>query len=428
MNQRLRLPPGLDAWIILGAMSLVMLVNTGFAYYGAGVLNPVMAQQLGIDRGMLGLGFTAMLMVQGFAGPANSALLSRIGVRWTVAAGSLLLCAGSLLMAYCVSSGWPYVLAFGVVMGLGTGFSTYIPSQTLVAQWFTRRQALAFSIVMVAAGIGGFIASPWLGALLAGNGGDWQAGWRWVAVATLSMAVVAALVIREAPPASADTGLAGEPAAAAAAVTDPGWTAAGMLKTRLLWILVLSEAALSMPLISLFAHGVVHLEQLGHSTAEASISLGMLSLSNVGGAMLAGMLADRIEPRRIWAVALLLTAASCALASYAVSLASLYMFSIALGASVGAGLICKSAVVGRYYGAAAMAKFMGTMAPFSMTLTALSPYVMGLIYERYGSYVPALLALAVLAVLASLSLLVVSTPAGPDGVGVQPQPSGGASI
>ncbi|MDB5968414.1 MAG: putative rane protein [Hydrocarboniphaga sp.] len=83
---------------------------------------------------------------------------------------------------------------------------------------------------------------------------------------------------------------------------------------------------------------------------------------------------------------------------------------ILFGIGYGAGLICKSLVISRYFGTGPFALVMGTMAPLSMSLSALSPYLIGLSYDHLGSYTVGLAALAALALVAAFAQLLAGPP------------------
>lgn len=387
---------------MLGIAALISLINTGYPYYGASVLNAAMARDLGIERSVLGLGFTLMLLIQGLCGPAIAGAMRRLGIRTTIVAGSVLLACGAALMALWVDSGWRYLLAFGLVVGIGTGMSTYIPTQTLMAQWFVRRRALAFATVIAAGGLGGFIISPLLGALLAHNGGDWRSLWWLVLVCVLAVALLSSAFVRERAPAVAD---------AAQAVDTPSvWTARALLRTPLLWILILGELAVGMPIMSFFAHGVAHLRDIGNDAAQAALALGLMAGASIAGNIAAGVLGDRVDPRYVCCGALLAVAAGVLLAIGADNAVQLHAFAILLGTGYGAGLICKPAMIGRYFGSGPFALVMGTMAPISMSLAALAPSLLGLSYDFIGNYRPGLTALTLLALVAAVAQLFARTP------------------
>ncbi|MGH8444589.1 MAG: MFS transporter, partial [Solimonas sp.] len=394
MNTRLRISP----WTMLCAAALVSLVNTGFPYFGASMLNSAMAQQLALERSVLGLGFTIMLLVQGVCGPLITATMHRHGIRATITGGSLILAAGAALMATAVDSAASYLFAFGLVVGVGVGASTYIPTQTLIAHWFDRHRALAFSIVLIAGGCGGAIAPALLAYVLAHNGGNWRAGWWLVAGAALTIAILVWLVVRDRQALPAAPG-------GVAAAGESAWTAGRLLRTPLIWIIALGDLAVGMPIMAFFAHGIPHLNSLGHDTAQASVAVGLLAGAGALGQLVSGLLGDRLDPRHVWSMALFCVMAGLLLLLHADSTLSIYLFALLLGGGYGAGLICKSAMIGRYLGAAAFGKVMGTMAPVSIGLTALSPYLVGLSYDRFGSYVYGFGCLALLALCAALAQL-----------------------
>lgn len=388
------------AWVMLGAVSLVYLLNAGFPYYGAGVLNAMMVEQQGIARSVLGLGFTVMLLVQGLGGPGISWAMSRLGMRATFTLGSVLIAIGALLMATVVNGTWSYLLVFGLVIGIGTGLSTYIPSQTLIAQWFDRHRSLAFSIAMGAGGLGGFVVAPLLGYQMQANGGDWRAGWVLGAGCALAMGVLSWAVIRtrtvpSAPASSSTTTVAN---------TAEHWSAGRLFSTPLLWIVILGDLAVGMPIMGMVAHGIAHLRAGGLSAAEAAAAIGIMSLAGVGGKVLAGALGDHMDPRHLWSASLVAIGVGMGIAVFGGGAVGLYVFPFVLGIGYGAGLVCKSSLISRYFGPGPFGLVMGTMAPVSIGLTALSPYLIGLAWDWTGSYASSFAALCLLSITAAVAL------------------------
>jgi len=60
-------------------------------------------------------------------------------VNWTLIIGSLMVIAGSLLLAACVTTGVRAVVAFGLLVGGGVGTGAILASQAGLARWFVRR-------------------------------------------------------------------------------------------------------------------------------------------------------------------------------------------------------------------------------------------------------------------------------------------------
>ena len=145
-------------WKLVAALFAIYLLNTAFPYYGGTVLNAYMAEDLGLSRSALGLGFSVFVIAIGVTSPIVGLLVNTLGIRATLFLGSLLLTAGSLAMALIVSQAWHYYVIFGALCGLGFSVGGVIPVQSGVTYWFRRKKPLAMSIVLCAAGLGSLIS------------------------------------------------------------------------------------------------------------------------------------------------------------------------------------------------------------------------------------------------------------------------------
>ena len=91
-------------WYLVAALWLIYFFNIGFPMYGGTVLNSYMVDQLGISRTVLGLGFSLFSLCQGLPGPLISRMIERRGQRFTMGAGTLMIAASAILMAWAVRS------------------------------------------------------------------------------------------------------------------------------------------------------------------------------------------------------------------------------------------------------------------------------------------------------------------------------------
>lgn len=382
---------GFYGWLLLMVLCSIIFINMALPLYGGGVMNTIMSKELQMDRGMLGLGFTVFLLAQGFLGPVIAAAVNRFGPRRTIFIGCLTLSAGALLMATVVSQGWHYVVIFGAVVAAGVGLSTSIPIQTVVTFWFDARRAFALSIVWAAAGTGGFVAAPVLNRVIAAYGGDWRSGWYLTAIATLITALIALALVRNKP---GDIGQVADGAAMKAGVkkasrthrTSAVWLVRAAFRTPANWIIMFSAIAFALPVTAVLAHGISHLVDLNHSPAVAAMALGLLALASVFGKLIGGLLADRIEPRFIWSGAMAMMGAGLLLLVRATSDVEIYAFAALMGAGQGACIICRSTIVGNYFGPKAFAAMLGMQAPIVTVVTAAAPYLTGLSHDSWHSY------------------------------------------
>ena len=86
-------------------------------------------------------------------------------------------------------------------------------------------------------------------------------------------------------------------------VTTEAWTFKEAISSRAFILMLVSSVGISCGFSLIQGHGVVHLKDLGHSPAEAAMAMSILAISTLIGKLLASF-GDRIEPRYIWAGAM----------------------------------------------------------------------------------------------------------------------------
>jgi len=183
----------------LAACWVIMFLNLGIPVYGASGLNALMAPSMHMDRGALGLLFSAYMVMSGLPGPLVAISVNKMGVRRTLMLGSLLLIAGALLMGTVVNSFGFALIAFGLLVGGGVATGAALAAQAGLARWFVRKRGMVLSILYSSGAVGGFVSGRLLDRVVTLAGGNWRAGW-WVIAALSGVAcVVAAVFVKESP-------------------------------------------------------------------------------------------------------------------------------------------------------------------------------------------------------------------------------------
>ena len=401
--------PRFYGWTIAVTLWVTYLLGVGLSFYGASVINAAMGRALQLDKTTIGIGFSTASLVWGFSGPLVALMLNRIGVRYTITIGSLIIAAGAFALGLFVADGWGFIAAFGVVIGLGLGLATNIPAQTGVTLWFNKKRALVISLVMTASGIGGFLAPPLLTRIIAGA--DWRAAWLTVGVACLACAAIAAVFLRDRP---SDLGQwpDGTPPSEGDVAThaSTAWAPRDVLRSAAFWKMLVGGIVFAAPAPLLIAHGVSHLEGLGHSAATAAWAIGLMLLCSVPGRVLAGVLCDRYSPRHVWAGMLLLMTAGIAVVVSAHSGLEIGVFAVLLGVGYGGSLISWVSMTAKYFGPTSFATVMGMQTPLSTLAVSAVPTLAGVLYDQVGSFSLALWGVGAAALLGALLITTVSAP------------------
>ncbi len=382
-------------WILLGALWFVFAFNLGFPAYGGPVLNTAMATELGFSRETLGLITTFYIIMSGLPGPVVAMAVNRFGVRRTLLAGSLMNVAGAAFMATVANSGASAYFGFGLVVGGGVCTGAAIASQTAVSRWFLRRRALALSILYSAGAIAGYFAVKYILPWAMKEGGSWRAGW-WVIVALSTLAgLLALLVVREKPE---DMGLQpdGESGAGGGAggkerppyITATPWESRDVLSRPTYWLIVFSLVGGSGGYTLFLAHGIVHLQDLGHSIDVARGALATMTWTGLlakAVIILVGVINERVDPRYLWAIFMVFFGAGLVIIVNATTPGLVDAFATCLGIGFGGGVVCLMATIGNYYGLKAFALLSGIAIAINTTLSALAPYIAGFLFDHgYG--------------------------------------------
>ncbi len=381
-------------WTMLAALWSVVFLNLGFPAYGPAVINPAMAKVLGLHREDLGNMFSVYMIMSGLPGPLVALSVNHFGVRKTLMLGSALTIVGSLLMATVVTSGLGAMLCFGLLVGTGVATGSAMASQAGLARWFVRRRSLALSVLYSAGAIGGFVAAPLLNRLIELTG-TWRAGWWLLAALSAAAAGIALVFVRERPE---DMGQVadgfGPPLAEGQAapdtrppfVTRREWTFRDASRRPSYWLLLGSLIGGSGGYTLFLAHGVAHLQDLGHSARIAAWAVGIMTVSGLIGKVILAAFGDRIDPRYIYALFMAVFGVGLVVVVNAHALWQVFLFATCLGIGFGGGLVCLMAVLSNYYGTRAFASLAGLAIAINTTLSAIAPKVAGRLFDQGIGY------------------------------------------
>ncbi|MFF5258368.1 nitrate/nitrite transporter [Actinomadura viridis] len=183
------------AWIlwIVGILAYVVAVlqRTSFGVAGLDA-----ADRFGASAGMLASFTVLQLLVYAGLQVPVGLLLDRVGPRWMVAGGALLMAAGQALLA--VSAGIAGAVLARVLVGAGDAM-TFISVLSLVTRWFpARRIPVITQLTGLLGQLGQVLSAVPLVALLHGPG--WTAAFGSAAALGVLVGVLALAVLRNGPP------------------------------------------------------------------------------------------------------------------------------------------------------------------------------------------------------------------------------------
>lgn len=329
-------------WILLVAIGIMFLCSSGFILVGASVVNPLMMadSSMNMNATLMGLGFTLFVLCQGIPAPLIGQFITKYGQKKTFIVGGLLLIIGGLLMAFVVKTTIGYLIAFGVILSIGSQMAGQVTMQTSVSAWFVQKRALAMSIATVIGAIGSFISPRILNSIVASTG-RWQDAWLLVAGLGVVVIIIAVALVVDKPSDKGQYPDGIEPGSAVAAAqkfsrvykTSEVYDHKAVLKNRNFWFIALAATG-AFCLYSLnSAAAVKHFTTQGFESAAIVAAVSYMGIANMVGKLSVGPIGDKVEPTRMMAVYLLIIAVGTLCSAFAKSQAMM-VGKVALGAKI----------------------------------------------------------------------------------------------
>jgi predicted MFS family arabinose efflux permease len=270
------------AWVILGVVYLATMAGSIVMNKVSPVI-PALADAFGVDLGQAGLliavmGLTSLLL----ALPAG-VLTRRLGLRASGAIGLALVGLGATLGA--LSPGFGALIASRILEGIGAAIVTIV-SPTAISAWFpTEKIGSAMGIWSTATPIGGFVAMAVAPAVETIFG--WSGVWWATALAALVVLILYWLSIRSAQD------------RAQAHSIEPSKS---VFSNRALWGLGFANLCFALAFLPIIAYYPTFLNgRFAMPMTQAGLVAGLIGLSTLVGAPLAGWLSDRLRTRK-WVI------------------------------------------------------------------------------------------------------------------------------
>ncbi|GGB11611.1 MFS transporter [Brucella endophytica] len=174
-------------WVVVAVTFLTMMVAAS-AVGAPGVLIGPLQREYGWTVADISAAFAVRFLLFGAVGPFAAAFLNRFGVK-RVCVFALILIAAGVVGSFAMTRLWELFLLWGVVVGLGTGFTAMVLGATVATRWFVARRGLVVGLLSASVATGQVLFLPAFAALSEA----W--GWRLALGLLLAMLAVATLLV-----------------------------------------------------------------------------------------------------------------------------------------------------------------------------------------------------------------------------------------
>lgn len=386
-------------WYVVLACGTIACLSWGLAFYGLGVYLAALHREHGWPTGLISMAVTVYYLVGGVGIMVVGRLIDRHGPRWILTYGAIAMASALAALGF-VTAPWQ-LFADYVVLATGWACLSSTGLSATLLPWFRRRQALAMTLALTGASVGGMVMVPALVFAIQ------RVGFRGalLGAAALVLALVLGLVALVIRPAPADLGDEGVTGTERAALTDAReWTWRQALGAPLFWSITVPFGFALAAQVGFLVHQIsVLTPALGE--ARAALAVSATTVAALLGRIGIGVFADRYDPWLLsaWNIGIQATALA-AMAAYP-SAVVLYAGSLLVGVAVGNMITLPPLLVRDEFGTRSFGTVFGAVSALTQTGLALGPAVLGIIRDHWGSYRPALWLLVALEVTATAVVL-----------------------
>ena len=405
-------------WVIVAVAFIMMAV--GYAMRNTfSVFYPTLVEEFGWNRGSTALMFSINIIVYGVTAPIAGGFADRFSPRLVFPIGIAIM-GSSIALCSIATQQWQFFLLYGVGAAFGLSLTGVTTLNTLVARWFVRRRALAFSIFNTGFGFG-LLGSPIVQSLISGLGR--KEAYLTIGLFAIVFLVPLIVVFMRRSPADKGTVPDGieEPVPAADAFRQfqvvtawsrAEWTLSRALRTRQFWLIFAADFfMMGIAQQVQIAHSVYFFRDAGFTVQAAANVFSFYGVGIIIGYMFA-YVSDKVGRERIIVPGCIVAAVGTALlfaihGPALVWLGAVCMFLCGLG--IGASVTTFFATVADLFGGRHYGSIMGFVT-FGFSLGgAFSPWFVGHLNDITGSYSIALAMVIGALVLAAL-LVVLAAP------------------
>jgi MFS family permease len=403
-SSNLKTPSIFYGWIVVACAFVLLFVAFG-SVYSFTIFFESLQVEFNTSRSSTSLVFAIAGFIYFSLGAVSGRISDRIGSRWVITFGVLLLGTGLLLASRATNIRQIYVV-YGAGIGIGVGF-VYVPAVGVVQRWFVRKRGSASGLAVAGIGVG-TLCMPLFSALLI-HWSDWRNAYLLMSLLVLSCGLCAAMLIVDSPE---QRGLMpdGDTAGTNSILTSSDILASEALKTRPFWLLYAAAFSSSLGLFIPFVHMVPFARDLGMPTSTGVMLFSLIGIGSTAGRFLIGGIADRLGRRQSLVGMYAGLAVMFAWWLVAGNVWQLAVFTLLFGACYGGFVALMPAVTADYFSGSNIIGIIGALYTSVAVGNLIGPPLAGFLYDLQQSYTIPIFASILVMLIAAICAALLGQP------------------
>jgi MFS family permease len=404
-------PPFFYGWIIVGISALTIFFSGPGQTYSVSTFIDSYINEFNWSRSTVSRMYSIGTLVAGLFMGVIGNYIDRKGHRVMTTAIALTFGLACIVMSF-VNSPLMLLAGFFSIRLLGQG-SMSLSSNTLVPQWFIEKKGRALSLVS----LGGATASatlPLLNTWIIETFG-WRTGWRtWSILLWFVMAPTAYFLTRNRPE---DVGLFPDNISDSQVVSENdlsileySWTVREAMGTRSFWLLLFCVMIPSAINTGLIFHQVSIMNQIGISAQSAATVLSIMAIIHLPVVLLAGQIADRVQPRYLQTGSMLGLLITTVVLFFSKTIEMAMLYGVLTGITMAFQIMVSGIIWPDYYGRHYLGSIRGITMMAGVIGSALGPLPYGYAYDIFGGYTEALIISMIFPILGAIVAFLAKPP------------------
>lgn len=325
--------------------------------------------------------FTACAVGMAIGMPIVGRLLDRFAVRPIIIAAWLAYCASVALLAI-VPLSLPLLYVPYFLIGVFAS-GTLIPFTKAILSWFDNKRGAGIGVMAALMGLGTTF-TPLVASYLIRTAG-YRDAYLWMALLALVLGMAMILPFahargeRDAPQGAQKPGTGDD------TTKLPGLSVAEAVRTRHFWMIGFALCLAGIAVVGVQANLVPIMLDRGVAAGQATIALAALGFASLVG-RLGGVLLDRFHATIVGALVLAMASVGVMLFLLDDSFATGVMGAALIGIAFGMEIDLLAFYTSRYFGMRRFGSLLGVLQGLVMLCIAIGPVLVGLSYDRLGSY------------------------------------------
>ncbi len=365
------------SWVVAGAALGALMLSSGAVWIAAVALKDIAAEVDGV-RSIPALASALAWFGSGIGGIVMGRIADRIGTRWTVAFGAVMIAIGLALSSRGPS--WPLWIGHGLFIGLIGFAGINAPLYVYVSRWFDRRRGSALALISSGTYLAGALWPPVFERAIAALG--WRETMLWYALLEGAVVVSIALIFFSHPPEVI------HPAPAPVAGSAPA-RVLGLPPNLVFASMCVASIMCCIPMAMPQGHLVAFCSDLGISRSVGAVMLSVLLGTAFLSRQIWGAVSDRIGGLTTVLVGSLWQCA--AMIAFLLTQSEVGLFTVSAVFGLGfSGIIPAYVLALREMFPASQASWrIPTLLMFTALGMASGGWLAGLLYDHFGYYAPA---------------------------------------